>query len=215
MICPPIKRDECQICTIIQELTANVSILLTAAACFTQWQPEIRQGGSGDHGLPYCDLPDGGSPLEPPGPTNAKNCRNCGQTNVYILHLVCSVPQNPPEDFTRSFPKISQKGARSLATLVQCVPQYLPPARRYGNREETTIDEATCVFLRLFRHFLASHLLPVEAPELHRSVSSTRCQVDVRVVEGDSGLWAEDDGSHVGVVSCGRAGRGSLRAHSV
>lgn len=66
--------------TIIQELTATIdtaNCYSERRSAFTQWQPEIRRGGSGYHGLLYCDLPDGGSPLEPPGPTNARNCRNC------------------------------------------------------------------------------------------------------------------------------------------
>lgn len=81
-----------------------------SVACFTQWQPEIRQGGSGYHGLLYCDLPDGGSPLEPPGPTNAKNCRNCRQTYVYIVHLCVAFHRTCP----RTLPGRSQKSPRRM-----------------------------------------------------------------------------------------------------
>lgn len=77
---------------------------------------------------------------------------------VCVCVCVCSVRV----EFTRLFPEISQKDARSLVTLVQCVPQCPPPARRYGNQEETAMNDP-------IRRFLVSpaDLLPLEAPELH------------------------------------------------
>lgn len=73
-------------------------------------------------------------------------------------------------EFTRLFPETSQKDARSLVTLVQCVPQYPPPARRYGNQGETTMNDP----MRRFSSLVSpADLLPVEAPELHGSIGST------------------------------------------
>lgn len=88
----------------------------------------IHQGGSGYHGPLYCDLPDGGSPLEPPGPTNATSCHNCRQTCECVVCLCVMlhrsslitdqvVPRNLPEGCqvtrdTRSlWPSISATGS--------------------------------------------------------------------------------------------------------
>lgn len=58
------------------------------------------------------------------------------RVNVWTCCVfVCSVTRKQLDQFTRSFPETSQKDARSLVTLVQCDPQYPPPARHYGNQE--------------------------------------------------------------------------------
>lgn len=50
--------------------------------------------------------------------------------------------------------------------------------------------------------FLSPYLLPLQVPQLHWPISSTRGQADIRLVEREPGLGTEDDCAHVGVVPC-------------
>ena len=126
---------------------------------------------------------------------------------------------DPGAKLTRSFPEIFQRGARTPETLGHCDLRCQPPAHRYGNDTQIITGQ---FYSRSYPSFppsivpplrnllplyfflfclLPPCLLPLKVPQLHRPISCTWRQVDIWLVQRDSSLRAEHNGSHIGVVS--------------